>query len=178
MRLLLAALNLLIPVLVATTPVVAQVAAPPGWTREVRPDGIAFTSPGAGETTRVAMFILPRDIFEGAFAIWYETRIAIVELSLGGGAKRSGAVRQGEALVETLGQSAGEGRARRAVVLGYEVGRSGQLITVLIPEGIADEDPRVEAALALARDLAAKRFLLVPSLLGKADAKSERRPQR
>jgi hypothetical protein len=152
MRLLCAILIILVPGMA-----LAQPALPAGWKAQVARDGVVIVSPESDPTLRLVLTLLPVTTPQQPLKTWFADQTLALARSFGAPQGATDVVEAGP--LETRAFKVNNGKIDiRAVFFGYAAPHGFQIVVLMAPPKVSDDDPRLQTATDYVQRLAAARF--------------------
>ncbi len=155
-------LSLLCLLLVSAVLLSAQVNPPTGWTARTMGDAIVMFSPGE-PALRVGITLLPPGVPIGNAKTWFANQVLVLAQA-GGRTLGATQVTEQEGILLRVVQIENQNHIKlREVFYGYRSARGMSIPILMIPAGVSDRDPRIEAANHFIQQLAAQKYELMPA---------------
>lgn len=135
-------------------PAFANIAPPAGWASESDQGALVFTSPGGPGNQRVLYTVLPVESAEKAIEFWFDDRAPELLSKLGTVGAQGQARGMGDYVMKIAAIKTANGVDARIVLMGYETIQGNQMLLILIPSQISDDDARVTVAFKHGQTLA------------------------
>ena len=160
-RIHLAAIALSLTLLAVRTLAQTPLSPPPGWTRQAVGKAIVLSSPANNSDSGVQLAILPPGHPRGEVKSWFGNQALALAGTLGRALTGTDVMEQEGILVRVVEIENAKRGSMRAAFYGYPTSTAFTMTVLMTPMGVADEDPRLEAAHQYIKQLAATKFELV-----------------
>lgn len=148
--------------LASATVCAGQVTPPPGWNIQSTGDAVVMASPATSPGSNVLLTLLPPGSPIGQVKTWFAHQTAQLANISGRITEASEVKEQGGLLLRVI-QVENQNRVRvRLVFYGYASPRGISIPILMVPPGVADNDPRVATATQYVIQLATQKFELTP----------------
>ena len=148
MRCRIAAVSLALVLLMAGS-LAASAQLPPGWSQTRRDDGLVLSSPKDRNGDVVIVLVPPPQRVGGSIDTWFDDRVRAGVRNIGSIVERQGAERDGDWLKDTIRVSRPNGDELFLAAFAYEGARGFQLMLVVVPARLDENDRRVRDAIDL-----------------------------
>ena len=139
----------------------AQIQPPPGWTVQAIPNAVLLDSPAGWNSPDVVLTLLAPSPVAGPAESWFTSQTVARSQAAGLPLAATNIMRRGQLLIRVV-EIQTQGQTMRAVFYAYPAAGQQQLVVLIIPEMVADSDPRLDTANSYVQELAARRIDLGP----------------
>ena len=136
----------------------AQVSPPAGWTSQASNGTIVLNSPATARGPRLALMLLPPVAPQGEPKAWFAKQALVLAQSTGRVLESTETMEKGGLFLRAVRIEDKRRQQLRIFLYGYPTTRGMSISLLLVPLGVADQDPQLEAANQYVQQLAGQRF--------------------
>jgi len=149
--------RILIGLLMVTLSAGAQTQPLAGWTMQPTPGGLLLSSPAPWNSPSVMLGLLMPTFIAEPPESWFTNQTIVRSQAGGVPLAATGIMRNGPMLVRVV-KIQGQGQIMRDAFYTYQAAGQQQMAILFVPEGVDDNDPRVQAAVSYVQALAARQI--------------------